>query len=291
MTTTNTRSAVELGRECGYNRPVGTRCPICAKWPYAKGGASAYNASLSPTAPTLIEAATAEQGAVGREEIAGVIRDQMREQWDDICADTNCHPLDLQHGRGSVLHYKASHWTDAVAQISADAILALRPSASTGGEYQRGIGDAAKVADGHAAMAGEHLTENYRPAHNSGCFEASKAIASAIRALAPTPKRSAQGSYAEAIQDAAKVITDGAITEGWARANDVREILESYARQIRALTPSPVVAEVEGEWTFKRVIGEADRAGTAPVETITVPPEIVRAISLAALSVVPEVAK
>lgn len=33
-------------RECPYHHPVGTRCPNCAKWPYKKGGASAYVAEL-----------------------------------------------------------------------------------------------------------------------------------------------------------------------------------------------------------------------------------------------------
>ena len=35
------RDAVMAGRakECRYNHPEGTRCPNCAGWPYAKGGA------------------------------------------------------------------------------------------------------------------------------------------------------------------------------------------------------------------------------------------------------------
>ena len=35
------REAVLEGRitECPYNHPNGTRCPNCAKWPFAKGGA------------------------------------------------------------------------------------------------------------------------------------------------------------------------------------------------------------------------------------------------------------
>ena len=29
-------------RECLYNHPVGTRCPICSSWPFAKGGAAQF---------------------------------------------------------------------------------------------------------------------------------------------------------------------------------------------------------------------------------------------------------
>ncbi len=38
------RTAVIEGRvrECIYNHPTGTRCPICNDWPFKKGGAAAF---------------------------------------------------------------------------------------------------------------------------------------------------------------------------------------------------------------------------------------------------------
>lgn len=38
------REACLEGRvhDCPYNHPVGTRCPNCARWPFRKGGASAF---------------------------------------------------------------------------------------------------------------------------------------------------------------------------------------------------------------------------------------------------------
>ena len=42
------REAVNDGRvtECPYNHPKGTRCPNCAKWPFAKGGAVEFVAAV-----------------------------------------------------------------------------------------------------------------------------------------------------------------------------------------------------------------------------------------------------
>ncbi len=48
--TTDTQSrdglVERVARECTYHHPVGTRCPICQHWPYAKGGAAEYNEAL-----------------------------------------------------------------------------------------------------------------------------------------------------------------------------------------------------------------------------------------------------
>jgi hypothetical protein len=40
-----------VGRECPYVHPVGSRCPNCQTWPYAKGGAAAFNARSSDHGP------------------------------------------------------------------------------------------------------------------------------------------------------------------------------------------------------------------------------------------------
>jgi hypothetical protein len=29
-------------RDCIYNHPIGTKCPVCSDWPFAKGGAAAF---------------------------------------------------------------------------------------------------------------------------------------------------------------------------------------------------------------------------------------------------------
>lgn len=42
------RNAAVAGRvaECPYRHPEGTRCPNCASWPFAKGGAGDFIAEL-----------------------------------------------------------------------------------------------------------------------------------------------------------------------------------------------------------------------------------------------------
>ena len=67
--------------------------------------------------------AEVQQGVAG-EKIEAIIKEQMREWWDDICSDTGCHPLDFER-RGKTLWYDARHWTEAVAKYSAQAIAAL----------------------------------------------------------------------------------------------------------------------------------------------------------------------
>lgn len=42
------REAVLEGRvrDCPYNHPEDTRCPNCAKWPFRKGGAAQFVATM-----------------------------------------------------------------------------------------------------------------------------------------------------------------------------------------------------------------------------------------------------
>ena len=50
-----------------------------------------------------------------------IIEKTMREVWDDICADTGCHPLDIAKiGRDT--HYHASHWTRMICESVARQI-------------------------------------------------------------------------------------------------------------------------------------------------------------------------
>jgi hypothetical protein len=32
--------------ECQYNHPIGTRCPNCAGWPFAKGGSAKFISAI-----------------------------------------------------------------------------------------------------------------------------------------------------------------------------------------------------------------------------------------------------
>jgi hypothetical protein len=71
------------------------------------------------------------------------VDEAMQDAWNDICTDTGCHPLDIEHGRGKHLTFKPSHWANQVAkrlflravkvQLKADASVSLsRPQRSTG---------------------------------------------------------------------------------------------------------------------------------------------------------------
>ena len=55
---------------------------------------------------------------ISRDEIALI----MTEEWNEICNDTSCHPLDITHGNGSKLFFKPSHWVDQIADRLSAAI-------------------------------------------------------------------------------------------------------------------------------------------------------------------------
>jgi len=44
------------------------------------------------------------------------IDEAMQDAWNDICSDTGCHPLDIEHGRGKHLTFKPSHWANQIAK-------------------------------------------------------------------------------------------------------------------------------------------------------------------------------
>lgn len=52
--------------------------------------------------------------------IADLVKNAMLTTWNNICADTDCHPLDLEHGRGKQLIFTPRHW----AQASGDMVAA-----------------------------------------------------------------------------------------------------------------------------------------------------------------------
>lgn len=83
----------------------------------------------------LATPARTDDAGVGGDEnaIAAIIKAQMREQWDEICSDSGCHPLDIEK-RGRSTYYKDRHWTSAVAKYAAQDILAALSPAPDRGE-------------------------------------------------------------------------------------------------------------------------------------------------------------
>jgi hypothetical protein len=52
----------------------------------------------------------------------------MQDAWGEICDDSGSHPLDMKHGRGSILFYEPGHWTDLIA-LRLNERLATTPKA------------------------------------------------------------------------------------------------------------------------------------------------------------------
>lgn len=44
------------------------------------------------------------------------VDEAMQDAWNDICSDTGCHPLDIEHGKGKQLTFRPSHWANQVAK-------------------------------------------------------------------------------------------------------------------------------------------------------------------------------
>jgi len=81
---------------------------------------------------TLQQQATLARAAA-IEEAAKVLPVLMQEEWSDICSDTDCHPLDIQH-RGRTLFYSEAHWTAAIQR----RLLALSPTVDLSAMVERG---------------------------------------------------------------------------------------------------------------------------------------------------------
>lgn len=66
-----------------------------------------------PTAsPQPADAGWRDKGVtVSRDDLARI----MREEWDEICQDTECHPLDITHGKKTALFFEPGHWVTAIA--------------------------------------------------------------------------------------------------------------------------------------------------------------------------------
>lgn len=44
------------------------------------------------------------------------VDEAMEASWNDICSDTGCHPLDIEHGKGKHLTFSPNHWANQVAK-------------------------------------------------------------------------------------------------------------------------------------------------------------------------------
>lgn len=75
-----------------------------------------------------------------REKIAQHIRSALADAWNDICADTGCHPLDITR-EGRKLYFTPNHWADQASNWAADSILSLFPASPPveGGSFAGGI--------------------------------------------------------------------------------------------------------------------------------------------------------
>jgi hypothetical protein len=63
---------------------------------------------------TALTASIPDAAPEGGPITAKQIGDAMQEAWDDICADTNCHPLDIRR-EGRKLYFHPSHWAEFTA--------------------------------------------------------------------------------------------------------------------------------------------------------------------------------
>jgi len=88
------------------------------------------------------------------------IDEAMQDAWNDICTDTGCHPLDIEHGRGKQLTFKPNHWANQVAKRLFVRALRRRletlPAALT-----HPAPAAPKLGDPHPHWSAETKNENY----------------------------------------------------------------------------------------------------------------------------------
>jgi hypothetical protein len=84
------------------------------------------------------QAAPERQPALAEMFSHSAVDEAMQDAWNDICSDTGCHPLDIEHGRGKHLTFSPNHWANQIAkrlflnavkvQLKADADASALPS-------------------------------------------------------------------------------------------------------------------------------------------------------------------
>lgn len=72
--------------------------------------------------------------------IPEIVKNAMLTMWGDICGDTGCHPLDIEHGKGKFLTFTPRHWAQMTGDMAAKNIadlLASSPPRHAGGDAGR----------------------------------------------------------------------------------------------------------------------------------------------------------
>lgn len=59
--------------------------------------------------------------AFGRKQayVPDIVKNAMLTAWNEICADSEHHPLDLEHGHGKRLTFKPRHWANLAGDLAA----------------------------------------------------------------------------------------------------------------------------------------------------------------------------
>lgn len=55
--------------------------------------------------------------------IPDIVKNAMLVAWRNICADTGCHPLDIEHGKQQFLTFEPHHWAQQAGDIVAAQIV------------------------------------------------------------------------------------------------------------------------------------------------------------------------
>jgi len=112
------RRTYVICRSCGLR----TKIFICAS-----ASISIWN-TRTPIPPT--------EGDIGPSDLIRIeLRQAMLDCWNTICADTDCHPLDIKR-QGRKLYFSPDHWADMIAAELASRLsshASLRDLVSSGG--------------------------------------------------------------------------------------------------------------------------------------------------------------
>ncbi len=112
-------------------------CPFCGNEPSLNHmGSGSYSVSCSNGHHINTEASKDKavkawntRPDTNADELEAIVKQAMQDEWEEICADTGCHPLDIEHGRGRRLSFIPLHWASAVSasvRSQAGAIIAAK---------------------------------------------------------------------------------------------------------------------------------------------------------------------
>jgi len=118
-------------------------CPFCNNKPslnhmgsgsYSVSCSSGHHINTEASKEKAIKAWNTRPGT-NADEIEAIVKQAMQDEWEEICSDTGCHPLDIEHGRGRRLSFIPLHWASAVAASVRSQVeqLNTRPAAPVEG--------------------------------------------------------------------------------------------------------------------------------------------------------------